>query len=731
MKYTEALIEEINGREPNFLETAKRGYICPVCGNGSGNTGDGITKIPRSNKYFCFKCQAEGSRPDNDVIDLYGLKYNITSFPEKVKQAAAYFGIDPERYQEEPQRKPRKKREPGTAAADQITDADKKAAAEYILKAYENNNFEYLKRRGISEEIQKRFYIGYDPEWIHPKVEREQVQGRGYDKVLFSSPRCIIPRNQYSYLARDTREEIPEDKKAYSKQKINGSGLYYPHAIRSGGTFFIVEGEIDCLSVYEGGGHGVGLGSCANRDLFIDYLQKHPEKTEGTKFILMLDNDETGQKTQQYLFERLQAAGFPVLSADYPAEDPNSFLMKDRKAFINTISFLQAQADSQEAEAKAAELDGKTKTGDLLDYFRNIEKQPYGIEVKTGFNALDAITTNFYGGLHEGLYILGAMSSAGKTTFCLQLAEQIAERGQDVIFFSMEQSKLELMGKLISRHTFTKHRARREDGHYIARTTQEVLNNRRYNTYGYKTVAAIKDAVEELKDAGEYLYIYEGKYNGEKMSMKHVKTIVEQHIQETGNQPVIFIDYLQLLEPDNAKYTDPVKIIDNNIDDLKQLSRLKKIPVIAISSYNRDSYTKKAGADLGAFRGSGMIEYSADVLLALQPHYLYYEKSRPGETEQEKHARIQNYKKEEEKYYNVLGERPTAPADTPARVDLRCMKNRNGKKFTVGFNFIPAFNYYEQRYGDLETWGVSEEEAEEMLNDMHNKTENKRSWKTV
>ena len=217
------------------------------------------------------------------------------------------------------------------------------------------------------------------------------------------------------------------------------------------------------------------------------------------------------------------------------------------------------------------------------------------------------------------------------------------------------------------------------------------------------------------------------------MSMMHVKTIVEEHIQETGNAPVIFIDYLQLLEPDNVKYTDPVKVIDCNIDDLKQLSRIKKIPVIAISSYNRDSYNKKAGADLGAFRGSGMIEYSADVLLALQPHYIYYEKGRHGETEQEKGARKKKYTEEEEKYYNVLGERPTAPPDRAAAVDLRCMKNRNGKKFTVGFNFVPAFNWYGQRYGeeDLETWGVSEEEADAALNDLHERANSKRKWKTV
>ena len=58
--------------------------------------------------------------------------------------------------------------------------------------------------------------------------------------------------------------------------------------------------------------------------------------------------------------------------------------------------------------------------------------------VKTGYKNLDAITT-----LYPGLYVLGAISSLGKTTFALQMADQIAETGQDVIIFSLEQSTFE------------------------------------------------------------------------------------------------------------------------------------------------------------------------------------------------------------------------------------------------------------------------------------------------
>lgn len=48
---------------------------------------------------------------------------------------------------------------------------------------------------------------------------------------------------------------------------------------------------------------------------------------------------------------------------------------------------------------------------------------------------------------------MGAISSLGKTTLILQIADQIAQNGKDVLIFSLEMAKAELMAKSISRHT--------------------------------------------------------------------------------------------------------------------------------------------------------------------------------------------------------------------------------------------------------------------------------------
>src|SRR5699024_749658 len=51
----------------------------------------------------------------------------------------------------------------------------------------------------------------------------------------------------------------------------------------------------------------------------------------------------------------------------------------------------------------------------------------------TGFTNLD----NEINGVCPGLYVLGAISSLGKTTYICQLADQMASRGEHIIFFSL------------------------------------------------------------------------------------------------------------------------------------------------------------------------------------------------------------------------------------------------------------------------------------------------------
>ena len=69
----------------------------------------------------------------------------------------------------------------------------------------------------------------------------------------------------------------------------------------------------------------------------------------------------------------------------------------------------------------------------------------------TGFKNIDE--QQFF---NPGFYVIGATPAAGKTTFCWQLLEQLAERGEDCIYCSYEMSGLELFTKTAARRLFLK-----------------------------------------------------------------------------------------------------------------------------------------------------------------------------------------------------------------------------------------------------------------------------------
>ena len=68
----------------------------------------------------------------------------------------------------------------------------------------------------------------------------------------------------------------------------------------------------------------------------------------------------------------------------------------------------------------------------------------------TGFLELDKALA---GGFVAGLHCIGAISSLGKTTFVLQMAENMASVGTPVILFSLEMRPEQLVTKSVS-HAF-------------------------------------------------------------------------------------------------------------------------------------------------------------------------------------------------------------------------------------------------------------------------------------
>ena len=102
--------------------------------------------------------------------------------------------------------------------------------------------------------------------------------------------------------------------------------------------------------------------------------------------------------------------------------------------------------------------------------------------------------------------------------------------------------------------------------------------------------------------------------------------------------------------------------VDRTTSALKRLSRDYNLTIIAISSFNRESYWQQV--TLTSFKESGSVEYSSDVLLALSPAGMV-----EGTSDNDKKSNKQTITR-------------TKVAKV-RKIELHVLKNRNGRTVSV------------------------------------------------
>ncbi|MBR2209044.1 MAG: toprim domain-containing protein [Synergistaceae bacterium] len=623
-----------------------KGYICPICGSGGGVNGTGITENPKDKGHFtcwggdCFK--------NADIFEIIGRQFNLTDFNEIFNKACELFRVTVNYVS--PSSKPEIQSQ--SVKVQDFTNFYKQAASNL-------NQTDY--HRGISLETLKKFHVGFIPDWrAKPHAP--------------TSPRLIIPVWSGGYLARDTRSDLTEQQTKYSKMRVGKTRLFNSSALRQNlKPVFIVEGEIDALSIIDAGGQAVGLGSVANIGKLIEAVKAELPKVP---LIIQLDNDERGRQSEKKLIEALRNLGFfsyRHYALPESFKDANEFLMADRVNFIawvndvENFNFTDLIEESQVSEQN--NLQNESGAQCLNDFAEFVLKNKSG-GISTGFENLDKLLD---GGLYPGLYVIGANSSLGKTTLVLQIADNIAKSGHGVLIFSLEMSRFELIAKTLSRMSFVKSLSEYKSTVY-AKTTRSVLLGSYNNEFDSRIIA---ESMNEYSDWGRNIYITEGIGN---VGISHIKEKLEEFRKFTnGTTPIVIIDYLQILAPYSIKMTDKQNV-DKNITELKRLSRDFNIPVLGVSSFNRESYS--VPVSMASFKESGAIEYSSDVLIGLQYNGWDY---RDNESDIVRSKRLREVRKMMEE---------AARNFSSQDMQLKILKNRNGLKGNLLFDFFPAFNYF-------------------------------------
>ena len=119
------------------------------------------------------------------------------------------------------------------------------------------------------------------------------------------------------------------------------------------------------------------------------------------------------------------------------------------------------------------------------------------------------------------------------------MGDNIAKQGHKVIIFSLEQSKIELVTKAVSRLTY-------EIDRQNARTHSQILKSKEIET---STLDAISKYTSEIAPNE---IIKEGTFS---LNVNHIKDYLKDYVANTKEHPFVIIDYLQILAPSDYEPT--------------------------------------------------------------------------------------------------------------------------------------------------------------------------------
>lgn len=596
----------------NFKRINYKGYChlnpCPKCG---GN--DHFTYYPESNSYSSFSHCCEGG----SVID-YLMEFEGFDNKGAIKELYRLAGEEmPSRSNKEDDFQIKIKK--ASPQQPEVKEAKDINYTQWLNKLYENmtdDDKQFFLNRGITAELIKKYKLCIGP-----------IKNRDYAIIPFHSNNEI---NFYVGRALDNNE--PRYKNAGGEvQLFNIEYLKTEH----NEPLFITEGIFDALSLEALGYKAIATNSASNTDKIMKAIKN---ANTSNIFLTAFDNDDAGKNA---------AAELPYKSIIIPDEykDINEWYMSDNAIKENIDRQLQT---ATQPDAIISYLEN--------GFFSDVDKLKEYKDKKTGFANLDKEMN----GLFPGLYVIGGISSVGKTTFVHQLGDQLAEQGDHVIYFSLEQSKLEMVSKSLSRMTARKN----------ILTAIESVQIRS----GYKS-DEITTAMHRYKDIANKVNVIEGNFNTD---VTTIRKYVEDYIKFNNVRPVVIVDYLQIMPAMNDRLSDKQRI-DTNVTELKRMSRDLDIVVFVISSLNRGNYL--APIDFESFKESGGIEYTADVVWGLQLEIINDESFNSDKNIKEKREKMKK-----------------AKSENPRKIELVCLKNRNGKpSFTCSFSYWAKYDFYEPK----------------------------------
>jgi replicative DNA helicase len=268
--------------------------------------------------------------------------------------------------------------------------------------------------------------------------------------------------------------------------------------------------------------------------------------------------------------------------------------------------------------------DGAIHTQSLLSVARNLQAHADGgafqrlRPIRTGFEAIDQWIGN---GLRQGeLLLLGGAQGVGKTTLCLQIARNIAASGQaNVLYACYEHPPEYVLNRLLVQETIDPAATGPVAGLTLDDLQNLVVEAHRRNPdgepydilrqhpAGARATAALDRYAQRF-----HLVADAARKNG----IEALAALIAEHRSRDDQPLVLFVDYLQKVEPARGEFRDEAEKVTEVVQALKQLALHENVAVVAIVAAEKEGL-KAPRLGFTHLRGSSALMYEADIAIIM------------------------------------------------------------------------------------------------------------------
>lgn len=429
-----------------------------------------------------------------------------------------------------------------------------------------DEEYAYFSDFGVSRATVEEMRIGYNGRYlVYPYFLED---GNCY------AARCVMPGREEDQFWHGDKAFFSPEHRVFNAQEIERC---------EGGALFVVDGENNLLTLKELGYPGVAVPGFSSLEAMEPDLLSHVSHV-----FLLMNHTPEAQMAARGLATSL---GYKVRILKWSPELKRGYTLC-HLAREKTKGFRAAVSEMIRASQSFSPFSSAEK--EHLRFIQQLdrEKGKKLLGYSTGFEKMDQALSGI-----KGINILGGQPKAGKSCFFMQISTEMARNKVPVIYYDFENGRQKIYTRTLCR---------------LSRLAEEEVRRRDLSK---EESARLEKATAEFKEMLRSFRVVTDR----KLSPDAMRRQIDFIKHETRqDKTLIVVDSLHKLPFKNL--SERRTGIDEWLRHMEAIRDEQEVGFLVISELSRSAegrYEEKP--DLGSFKESGDIEYSADNAMILAP----------------------------------------------------------------------------------------------------------------